>query len=157
MVNKVIVGVDFSEASRRALVSGHDWAQRLGVPLTAVHLLPAPVPVPGGASELVSLPPDASHLPKHHGVGWDQKWAEEGRAHALEQLNAWTEGFPGTAVKVAWGGPAEGLMAEADTDTLIVLGSVGHSTLENLLFGSTAIKVVRHAPCDVLVVRAPKT
>jgi universal stress protein A len=34
-----------------------------------------------------------------------------------------------------------------------VLGQVGHSALEHLLFGSTASKVVRHAPCDVLVVR----
>ena len=30
----------------------------------------------------------------------------------------------------------------------------GHSALERLRFGSTAAKVVKHAPCDVLVVRA---
>jgi len=37
-----------------------------------------------------------------------------------------------------------------------VVAQVGHSTLERLLFGSTAARVVRLAPCDVLVVRTDK-
>ena len=40
-----------------------------------------------------------------------------------------------------------------DPEALLVIGQVGHSALEHLLFGSTATKLVRHAPCDVLVVR----
>lgn len=39
---------------------------------------------------------------------------------------------------------------------LIVLGSHGQSGLAETLFGSTAEKVVRKAPCAVLVVRHPE-
>jgi nucleotide-binding universal stress UspA family protein len=35
----------------------------------------------------------------------------------------------------------------------IIIGSTGMSTLERILMGSTASKVVAHAPCEVLVVR----
>ena len=43
---------------------------------------------------------------------------------------------------------------EADAD-LIVVGSHGQSGVAETLFGSTAEKVVRKAPCAVLVVRSP--
>ena len=36
---------------------------------------------------------------------------------------------------------------------LIILGTQGRTGLAHLLIGSTAEKVVRHAPCPVLVVR----
>jgi universal stress protein A len=41
---------------------------------------------------------------------------------------------------------------EEDID-LIVIATHGHSGMEHILFGSTAEKVVRKAPCPVLVVR----
>ena len=44
------------------------------------------------------------------------------------------------------------LAREIDAD-LIVLGSRGHSGLKKVLLGSTAERVVRHAPCPVLVPR----
>ena len=52
--------------------------------------------------------------------------------------------------------PFEGIM-EAATDRqpdLIVIGTHGHSRFSRLLMGSTAEKVLRHAPCSVLTVRA---
>ena len=36
---------------------------------------------------------------------------------------------------------------------LIIIATHGHSGMEQVLFGSTAEKVVRKAPCPVLVVR----
>jgi len=41
---------------------------------------------------------------------------------------------------------------ERDID-LIIIATHGHSGVEHILFGSTAEKVVRKAPCPVLVVR----
>jgi nucleotide-binding universal stress UspA family protein len=41
---------------------------------------------------------------------------------------------------------------EEDVD-LIIIATHGHSGMEHVLFGSTAEKVVRYAPCPVLVVR----
>jgi nucleotide-binding universal stress UspA family protein len=39
---------------------------------------------------------------------------------------------------------------------LIILGTHGHTGLKHVLLGSTAERVVRHAPCPVLTVRHPE-
>ncbi|MFH1195884.1 MAG: universal stress protein [bacterium] len=43
---------------------------------------------------------------------------------------------------------------ELDVD-LIIIATHGHTGVEHLLFGSTAEKVVRKAPCPVLTLREP--
>lgn len=141
MINRVLVGIDFSEASRRALTQGAAWADRFGVPLVAMHVLQSPAPM---------LPEAQFALP-------DPDWLHAMETHALEQLDLWLKPHPGAVAKVKWGGPAEELVSEADKETLLVVAKVGHSALERLLFGSTAARVVRLAPCDVLVVRTEHT
>lgn len=46
------------------------------------------------------------------------------------------------------------LASEQDVD-LIIIATHGHTGVEHLLFGSTAEKVVRKAPCPVLTLREP--
>jgi universal stress protein A len=140
VITRVLVGVDFSEASRQALERAGAWSSRLGVPLTAMHVLQPPAPM---------LPEAQIALP-------DPAWLQTMEDHAREQLEGWIRPYPGAAVAVTWGGPAEELVSAADPQTLLVVAQVGHSTLERLLFGSTAARVVRLAPCDVLVVRTEK-
>ena len=137
MINRVIVGIDFSEASRSALAKAGAWAARLGVPLVAVHVLQPPAPM---------LPEAQIALP-------DPAWLQSMEDHASGQLRRWVADLPGAAVEVKWGSPAEELVALADPSALLVVAQVGHSRIERLLFGSTAARGVKHAPCDVLVVR----
>jgi len=137
MVNRVLVGIDFSEASRTALLRGREWAERLGVPLLAMHVMQPPAPM---------LPEAQIALP-------DPAWLDSLQQHAVEQLQSLLDGIPNASALVRWGSPAEELVRAADRSTLMVIAQVGHSTLERILFGSTAARVVRHAPCDVLVVR----
>jgi len=56
---------------------------------------------------------------------------------------------------IAVGHPVEQIVhrAEADHVDLIVLGRRGKSRFEKMLVGSTAEKVLRYAPCPVMVVR----
>ncbi len=138
MIKEVLVGVDFSAASRVALERGAGWARLLEVPLRALHVLQPPAPM---------LPEAQVALP-------DQEWLDSMETHAREQLQDWVKELPKAAPEVRWGSPAEELVASATPDSLLVVAQVGHTTLERLLFGSTAARVVRHAPCDVLVVRA---
>ena len=137
MLNRVIVGVDFSEASRGALAKAAAWASKLEVPLLAVHVLQPPAPM---------LPEAQIALP-------DPSWLQAMEDHARDHLQQWVAAYPGAAVEVLWGSPAEELVALADPRALLVVAQVGHSRIERLLFGSTAARVVKHAPCDVLVVR----
>jgi len=140
MINRIIVGVDFSEASRSALTQAAAWAQRLEKPLLAVHVLQPPAPM---------LPEAQIALP-------DPAWLQAMEDHAREHLKVWVADIPGAQAEVKWGSPAEELVALADPDSLLVVAQVGHTGIERLLFGSTAARVVKHAPCDVLVVRREK-
>lgn len=141
MVTKVLVGVDFSGASRQALERAAAWAASCKVPLVAMHVLQPPAPM---------LPEAQIALP-------DPAWLRAMEDHAREQLRALVAAIPGASAVVKWGSPAEELVGEAGPDTLLVVAQVGHTGLERLLFGSTAARVVKHAPCDVLVVRAQRS
>jgi len=140
MINRIIVGVDFSDASRSALDQAAAWEAKLSKPLLAVHVLQPPAPM---------LPEAQIALP-------DPAWLEAMEDHARLHLNQWIQDIPGAAAEVKWGSPAEELVALADPESLLVVAQVGHSGIERLLFGSTAARVVKHAPCDVLVVRREK-
>jgi len=137
MVKKILVGLDFSEHSRRALSKAVAWGRTLGVPVTAVHV--------------VELPSVASYS-MYASMG-DPSWFHDAKPKAGLLMDTWLAPYAEVQPLILTGAPAEELMGAADKETLIVLGQVGHSALEHLLFGSTAAKVVRHAPCDVLVVR----
>jgi len=137
MFSRILVGIDFSPASRQALEHGAALAKELHVPLVAVHVV-----------ETAKPPFYAAYAP----LG-DPGWFREVEPKAHEKLAEWLAPYPTARAIVASGSPGDSLIAEADPTTLLVVGQVGHSTLEHLLFGSTANRVVHHAACDVLVVR----
>ena len=137
MVKKIIVGLDFSANSRRALSRAVEWARELKVPLTAVHVVERP---------------SMATYSMYASMG-DPAWFHEAKPNAQLLMDTWLEPYPEVTGLILTGSPAEELIGAADKETLLVVGQVGHSALEHLLFGATASKVVRHAHCDVLVVR----
>lgn len=56
------------------------------------------------------------------------------------------------------GDPAHVITEEAEKRgaDLIAMGTHGHSALRHLLLGSTAERVIQHAPCPVMTIRRPK-
>ena len=46
-------------------------------------------------------------------------------------------------------------IAREESVSLIVIGAYGLGKINDSLVGSTAARVVRFAPCDVLIVRSP--
>jgi nucleotide-binding universal stress UspA family protein len=62
---------------------------------------------------------------------------------------------PTTNTLVVEGHPAEAILetAERIRADLIVMGSRGVTAMKRLLLGSVSLKVVRHAPCSLLVVK----
>lgn len=137
MVNRVLVGIDFSEASRRALERAALWAAKLKIPLVAIHVVEHP-------SQVVFQP----YAPMA-----DPSWFQKIEPNAKELMEQWLEPYPGSTSLIRTGNAAKLLVVESDADTLLVIGNVGHGALDALLFGSTADRVIRSAKGDVLVVR----
>ena len=55
--------------------------------------------------------------------------------------------------KIIRGIPYEEIIKFAKKEDLIVMGNKGKTGIERVLIGSVAEKVIRHAPCDVLIVK----
>lgn len=137
----ILVPVDFSECSRKALDYAASFARQFNADVTMLHVVVA-----------VPLPPQ---MLVFEAETLNAKYHEQ----AAKQLSEWRKEIaPRATVKATVrGGTAahqEIITAahECNCD-LIVIGSHGRTGLARILTGSTAERVVRHAPCPVLVVR----
>lgn len=137
----VVVGVDGSEPSRRAVRLAAQEAARRQRPLRVVHgfiwpLLRVPVSAPAGA------PPG----------GGLRHQAEELVAAAVAEAEA---AAPGLRVsgEIIDGEAAAVLLGESPAATMIVLGDRGLGGFASLVVGSVAIQVASYADCPVLVAR----
>ena len=81
------------------------------------------------------------------------------RDKGVEELESWIEAEIGVRAKaeaiVRTGRPHQEILAEAeerDID-LIIVATHGHTGVEQILFGSTAMRVVRLSKCPVLTIR----
>jgi CPA2 family monovalent cation:H+ antiporter-2 len=142
-VKRIVVATDGSPASIQGLERVADLAQRTGAGVVVVHvrhLPPAALMASGvdGQPVLESL----------------EQLESEVRQQAIRVLD-------GTGVQwklvVRAGGPGEEILKvakEAAAD-VVVVGSNRHSSLHNLLLGSTAAYLTAHSPVPVLVMRSP--
>jgi universal stress protein A len=146
-LKKILVPVDFSKQSRKAMEYGLSFARQFNAEVLLLHVLefaPAAMPVS-----------PASPMPIIHDAMTQTAWRES----AAKQLAEWRNesGTPiavKASVRDAVSAHAEIVKAaEEENVDLIILGTQGHTGLARFLIGSTAEKVVRHASCPVLVVR----
>ena len=140
-IRKVVVGLDFSEASGEALAAGADWAARLAVPLELLHVLPEPPPV--GSGEYPLPVPDPA-------------WRADMEAWAQARLAEAAVAAPGAILRTAWGHPGDALTQAGTPDTLLVLARRGQGALARFFFGSTAARAAAQARGPVLLVGHPK-
>ncbi|MFN7958898.1 MAG: universal stress protein [Holophagaceae bacterium] len=139
MIQHIVVGVDFSEGSRAALLEGEQLAEQFDVACLAVHVLPSLIPA----------------FPEALPVPMDPAWQEKEERESMEHLQEWITPLPKASGKILTGEAAHQLVCTADQDALLVMGHEHHSALASLLFGSTTRWVLDHAPCPVLVVPKP--
>lgn len=137
MHKRILVGVDFSEASREVLEQASRWSRRLGVPLTALHVVEHPDPPLFSAYASMGDP------------GWFQSF----EPNARKVMDQWLEAYPGCEGLIQTGNPAKCLAEATDADTLLLVGHKGHGALGALHLGSTTERVIRRAAGDVLVIR----
>lgn len=142
---RILVGVDFSGPARRALAEARRVAAASDARLYVLHVIDG-----HGLEEVSRL----TNVPEK----FLRELLEKERRKKLDQVIREVEDDAAevpTDRIVAWGHPFEEILRKAtDLDVeLIVLGTAGRSAdLERALFGSTAEKVLRAAPCSVLCV-----
>ncbi len=143
---KILVPLDFSATSDQTLAHAIEIAQRTGAKMAVVHVVEVPWSlVNPGVMGVVQRTAGALEGVRDAAMASLATYGDRVRAAGLE-----------CAEEVRLGAPAEEVLqaAEEAGSDLIVLGHRGASAISRLLLGSTAERVVRHAPCSVLVVRA---
>ncbi|MDX1657739.1 MAG: universal stress protein [Nitriliruptorales bacterium] len=140
---RIVVGVDGSETSRRALAWAIGEARTHGANVEAVTVLPDPVP-------LWASMPEVSYFP----VEDHETRIKEARARlerAVDEIAADTTGVDIVAL-VEEGPPARALIGIAEGADLLVVGSRGLGGFRGLLLGSVSHQCVSHADCPVVVI-----
>lgn len=141
-LRRILVPVDFSTFSGRALRHALPLAWQFGAEVMLLHIIET--------------------FPIDYMVGTESvpETSAQGRRRAKADLNRLADKIPGMSevsrqCVVRVGKPWREITAAArDLDAdLIVLSTHGRTGLERVYLGSTAERVVRHAPCPVLVVR----
>jgi nucleotide-binding universal stress UspA family protein len=140
---KILCAIDFSDCSRVAMRRAVLMARESRAALTLVHVWQ--VPWRALAAE-VALPTEFVKGLRADAERTLMQWSEEARGGGADRLSTLlVEGAP-------WDWIVETLRNDPAYD-LVVLGTHGRTGLRHVLVGSVAEKVVRHAPCDALVVR----
>jgi nucleotide-binding universal stress UspA family protein len=134
----VVVGVDASDQSRRALRWAAEEAALRGVLLEAVHVVP-PRDVPSYRRSLPMPSRDDLDLAGH-------------RLIETQLAEAQVPDVRVNRAVVSGRSPAEALCVAAREADLLVVGARGLGGFAGLLLGSVSQQAVAHAPCPVVVV-----
>jgi nucleotide-binding universal stress UspA family protein len=140
---RILVPIDFSDYSKHALNYAISVAVTFGSELILVYVVePAVYPADLGFGQ-VTLP------------NIEHELAERGK-NELEELvksRVGTKLTCSTIVRI--GKPFQEIIETAKRQKvdLIVIATHGHTGVEHLIFGGTTEKVVKKAPCPVLIVR----
>lgn len=139
--NSILAPTDFSAPSKHAVATAVHLAGLCGATITLLHVIVLPAAQPVEAALNVEEFANAAH----------------------ESLEGMAREIPAALlreklVRMEAQGTVQGIIAAARelSVDLIVVATHGHGRLERAVLGSTAEKVVRHAPCPVWVVRQKK-
>jgi nucleotide-binding universal stress UspA family protein len=140
--HEVVVGVDASDRSDRAVEYAFQYAARHGGRVHAIHAFhdrPVPLPPsPMSARDQV--------VPEHE---------LSARELLADAVASWALKYPAVEVEttVVDGSAAWALVQASKGAALVVVGSRGHGGFAGLLLGSVSQALLRHADCPVAVVR----
>lgn len=143
LFERILVPVDFSPHSEKAVEAALDVARALGAEVQLLHVYGIPIGVAAPGIYDTALPMNVLN---------------DLRDSAAKALDEWVGRFGDRGVKVS-ALLREGVPARTILDTaqeigagLIVMGTRGLSGLKHVLLGSVAERTIRHATCPVLAV-----
>ncbi|MBP2368149.1 universal stress protein [Pseudonocardia parietis] len=132
----VVVGIDGSPTSEKAVAAAFEEATLRSAPLVAVHSWLDVVLQPAGTM-----------------LNRDAVQAEE-QSVLAERLAGWEQDFPDVELRrtVVEDRPARALITASESAQLVVVGTRGRGGVAGLLLGSVSHALLHHAQCPVLVV-----
>jgi nucleotide-binding universal stress UspA family protein len=142
-MEKIVVGIDGSEASKDALRWAVEDARARGAEVVALHAYEVPVPAPDA---IPTAPVDLPAL------------VVETHARALQLVTDLVDDVVGNAATVdvvplaVEDAPARALLDAARDADLLVVGSHGLG-VSGLFLGSVSLECAHHAACPVLIYR----
>ena len=136
-LQKILVPVDFSDCSQKALQYAIPFAKQFGAELVLLHVV-EPYPT---VAEMAPYNFENIHM---HERDSDLEAVRKTLPDALQSAAVLRNGTPHLEITQA----AHDLNAD-----LIIISTHGRKGLSRRVFGSTTEKVVRYAPCPVLIVR----
>jgi nucleotide-binding universal stress UspA family protein len=144
-LKKILVPTDFSEHSEHAAAYAVELARQYGA--NQIHCI-----------HVSDIPADLLATSAYYMTGPSEQFVEQVRDEGRRGLDAFVKkNFKDVPVKAVFleGRPFVEIIryARENEIDLIVISTHGRSGLKHALFGSVAEKVVRKAPCPVLVVK----
>jgi len=141
---KLLVPTDFSEDSKQAARYAVELAKRFQAEVHCIHV--------------VDIPADLLSTSDYYMTGPSEQFIDQIRVESKKNLDAFAvKNLEGAQVQTAFleGSPFVEIIRYARDQQidLVVIATHGRTGLKHVLFGSVAEKVVRKAPCPVLVVK----
>ena len=140
-VQRILVPVDFSQTSLQALQYAVGLSEQFGGRLTLVHVI-EPVATPDFAYYPLMMEPEKAI--KAAQAQLEALSLQKTMPHGVVEKTLVRHGVPYVEITDA---------ARTLKMDLIVITTHGYTGLKHVFLGSTAERIVRHAPCPVLTVR----
>lgn len=140
-LHRILVPIDFSEHSKHALDYAARFAETFKAELLLLYVVEPTIYPADFSFGQVAMPDFENELKERGEKGLKELASSQGRVRSRTMVRT---GKPFLEIIHA---------AQEEKTDLIIIATHGHTGVEHILFGGTAEKVVRKAPCEVLVVR----
>ena len=136
---KIVVPIDFSKISQKALNQAVAFAKQSKATLVLIHVVTFSI---------------AASVEQFSVIDWYQRLIKDAKKN-LEKLKQGLDSSISAEIIVETGVPFDVIckIAKKKKADLIVVTTHGYSGLKHAILGSTAERVIRHASCPVLVIR----
>jgi nucleotide-binding universal stress UspA family protein len=143
VISRILVPIDFSTHSRNSLRYAIPLAEQFSASLHLIYVVePTVYPADLGFGQVVY-------------PTFEEELASKGAKELESLIEEEIVGKVRATSAVRTGKPYQEILREASERKvdLIILATHGHTGVEHMLFGSTAERIVRKAPCPVLTIR----